>query len=92
MNSIANIVIIGGGITGTPIAYNLAKKGFENIILIENIRGKTIQVDHLLGIALHGPRCWHTGRVVAFRATTPVQIQDGRSYSHEKFNAYSSER
>ena len=62
------------------------------IILIENIRGKTIQVDHLLGIALHGPRCWHRGRVVAFGATTPVQIQDGKSYSHEKFNAYSSER
>ncbi len=31
----ADVVVIGGGITGTAIAYNLAKKGVKNIALIE---------------------------------------------------------
>lgn len=35
MNGIADVVIIGGGITGTSIAYNLAKKGVKNIVLLE---------------------------------------------------------
>lgn len=35
MNKTADIVIIGGGISGCAIAYNLAKKGMENIILVE---------------------------------------------------------
>ncbi|MCF6464519.1 NAD(P)/FAD-dependent oxidoreductase [Clostridium sp. Cult2] len=35
MNKTANIVIIGGGISGTSIAYHLAKKGVKDIILIE---------------------------------------------------------
>ncbi|AEF94176.1 FAD dependent oxidoreductase [Desulfotomaculum nigrificans CO-1-SRB] len=35
MNKTADIVIIGGGVIGCSIAYNLAKKGAKNIILIE---------------------------------------------------------
>jgi sarcosine oxidase subunit beta len=35
MKSTAEVVIIGGGITGTAIAYNLAKKGVKNIVLLE---------------------------------------------------------
>lgn len=35
MNKSANIVIIGGGISGCSIAYNLAKKGVKDIILVE---------------------------------------------------------
>jgi sarcosine oxidase subunit beta len=31
----ADIVIIGGGIQGCSIAYNLAKKGAKNIIILE---------------------------------------------------------
>lgn len=31
----ANVVIIGGGISGCSIAYNLAKKGVKNIVVIE---------------------------------------------------------
>lgn len=31
----ADIVIIGGGISGCSIAYNLAKKGMKNIVLLE---------------------------------------------------------
>lgn len=31
----ADVVIIGGGISGCSIAYNLAKKGVENIVVIE---------------------------------------------------------
>lgn len=35
MNKNAEIVIIGGGISGAAIAYNLAKKGMKNIIVVE---------------------------------------------------------
>lgn len=35
MNKTANVVIIGGGISGCAIAYELAKKGMKNIIVIE---------------------------------------------------------
>ena len=35
MISNAEIVIIGGGISGCAIAYNLAKKGMRNIVLLE---------------------------------------------------------
>lgn len=35
MNKSADIVIIGGGISGAAIAYNLAKKGMKNIVLVE---------------------------------------------------------
>jgi len=35
MTSKAEIVIIGGGISGCAIAYNLAKKGMKNIVLVE---------------------------------------------------------
>ena len=31
----AEVVIIGGGISGVAIAYNLAKKGVKNIAVIE---------------------------------------------------------
>ncbi|EYE87867.1 FAD-dependent oxidoreductase [Fervidicella metallireducens AeB] len=35
MNKRANVVIIGGGISGCAIAYNLAKKGVKDVIVIE---------------------------------------------------------
>lgn len=35
MKTSADIVIIGGGISGCSIAYNLAKKGVKNIIVLE---------------------------------------------------------
>ena len=35
MNKTADIVIIGGGISGCSIAYNLAMKGVKNIIVLE---------------------------------------------------------
>lgn len=35
MNKTAEIVIVGGGISGAAIAYNLAKKGMKNIVVIE---------------------------------------------------------
>lgn len=35
MNKTAQIVIIGGGISGCAIAYELAKKGMKDIVLIE---------------------------------------------------------
>ena len=31
----ANVVIIGGGISGVAIAYNLAKKGMKDVVVIE---------------------------------------------------------
>jgi len=35
MKNRANIVVIGGGGMGTSVAYNLAKKGAEDVVLIE---------------------------------------------------------
>lgn len=35
MKSSAEVVIIGGGISGCSIAYNLAKEGMKNIVVIE---------------------------------------------------------
>ncbi len=35
MNNTASVVIIGGGISGCSIAYNLAKKGVKDIVVIE---------------------------------------------------------
>lgn len=35
VNKTANVVIIGGGISGASIAYNLAKKGVKDIIVVE---------------------------------------------------------
>ncbi len=35
MNKTANCVIIGGGISGVAIAYNLAKKGMKDIVVLE---------------------------------------------------------
>lgn len=35
MNKKADIVIIGGGISGAAIAYNLALKGMKNIVVVE---------------------------------------------------------
>ncbi len=35
MSKTANVVIIGGGISGVAIAYNLAKKGVKDIVVVE---------------------------------------------------------
>ncbi len=35
MKERANVVIIGGGVTGCGTAYNLAKRGTENVIIVE---------------------------------------------------------
>ena len=35
MNKTASIVIIGGGISGVAIAYNLAKKGVKDVVVLE---------------------------------------------------------
>jgi 4-methylaminobutanoate oxidase (formaldehyde-forming) len=35
MKSQANIVVVGGGVLGTSIAYHLAKAGAEDVVLLE---------------------------------------------------------
>ena len=31
----ADVIIIGGGVTGCSIAYNLAKKGIRDVVVLE---------------------------------------------------------
>ena len=35
MNKKASVVIVGGGISGCSVAYNLAKKGVKDIIVVD---------------------------------------------------------
>ena len=35
MQSHANVVIIGGGIIGTSVAYHLAQRGVRDVVLVE---------------------------------------------------------
>src|SRR3989304_5009349 len=35
MKSAADVVVIGAGIIGASVAYNLAKKGVKNVVLVE---------------------------------------------------------
>ncbi len=35
MKTTADVVIIGGGVTGCAIAYHLAKAGFRDVVLLE---------------------------------------------------------
>ncbi len=35
MKSIAEAVVIGGGVHGCSVAYNLAKKGMKDVVLLE---------------------------------------------------------
>lgn len=35
MKNKAEVVIIGGGITGCGVAYNLAKKGLRDVVVVE---------------------------------------------------------
>ena len=35
MKSSADVVIVGGGVIGCSIAYNLAKRGYHNVVLLE---------------------------------------------------------
>ena len=39
----ANVVVVGGGIIGTSVAYHLARSGVEDVILLE--RDKVRSVD-----------------------------------------------
>lgn len=34
-NSTPSVIVIGGGIIGTSVAYHLAKLGFDNVVLLE---------------------------------------------------------
>jgi len=55
MKNSAEVVIIGAGISGCSIAYNLAKKGVKNIVVIEKIIYAAVQqVDAVLVLECSG--------------------------------------
>ena len=40
----ARVVIVGGGVIGTSIAYHLGQLGWSDVVLLERDRGETISV------------------------------------------------
>ncbi len=50
MRSSADVVVIGGGVVGASIAYNLAKQGVKDVVLCEKTH---LQMD-LQGVAEQG--------------------------------------
>ena len=46
----ASVVIIGGGLLGTSVAYNLARRGKDNILLLERLGLSTAASSQAAGL------------------------------------------
>jgi len=74
MKSIADVVIIGGGIQGLSLAYSLAAKGLTDIVLVEKNSlgsGSSGRSAAIIGLAFPSERClpltlWSYGALLRF--------------------------
>ena len=67
----ANVLIIGGGIVGSSIAYHLAKRGVEDVVLLERKQ-------------LTCGTTWHAAGLVSMLWPTPT-LTNLAKYSHELY-------
>lgn len=74
----ARVVIVGGGIIGTSVAYHLAKMGWNEIVLIERDR-------------LTSGTTWHAaGLMVTFGSTSETSTEM-RKYTRDLYNRLEAE-
>jgi len=74
----ARVVVVGGGIIGTSVAYHLAKMGWNDIVLIERDR-------------LTSGTTWHAaGLMVTFGSTSETSTEM-RKYTRDLYNKLESE-
>lgn len=74
----ARVVVVGGGIIGTSVAYHLAKMGWSDIVLIERDR-------------LTSGTTWHAaGLMVTFGSTSETSTEM-RKYTRDLYNKLEAE-
>ena len=73
----AEIIIIGGGIVGCSVAYHLAKKGIQDVILLERKQ-------------LTCGTTWHAAGLVSMLWPTPT-LTNLAKYCHELYASLESE-
>lgn len=74
----ARVVVVGGGIIGTSVAYHLAKMGWNEIVLIERHR-------------LTSGTTWHAaGLMVTFGSTSETSTEM-RKYTRDLYNSLEAE-
>lgn len=74
----ARVVVVGGGVIGTSVAYHLAKMGWNEIVLIERDR-------------LTSGTTWHAaGLMVTFGSTSETSTEM-RKYTRDLYNKLESE-
>ena len=76
--SSAHVVVVGGGVIGTSVAYHLAKLGWKDVILLERDR-------------LTSGTTWHAaGLMVTFGSLSETSVQL-RKYTKELYNSLEGE-
>jgi 4-methylaminobutanoate oxidase (formaldehyde-forming) len=75
--SSARVVVIGGGIVGSSIAYHLAKRGVEDVVLLERKQ-------------LTCGSTWHAAGLVSMLWPTPY-LTDLARYTHELYASLEEE-
>ncbi|MFK7731844.1 MAG: FAD-dependent oxidoreductase [Pseudomonadales bacterium] len=73
----ANVLIIGGGIVGCSIAYHLAKRGVQDVVLLERKQ-------------LTCGTTWHAAGLVSLLWPTPYLTQLAK-YSHDLYQSLEAE-
>ena len=64
----ARVVVVGGGVIGTSVAYHLASLGWKDIVLLERDRLTSGTTWHAAGLMVEDARFW----IVAPRVGRPI--------------------
>src|SRR3954465_7103280 len=66
----ARVVVIGGGVIGTSVAYHLAHMGWKDVVLLERDR-------------LTSGTTWHAAGLIVTFGSTPEPSTEMRKYTRE---------